>query len=144
VIWQRRVQKPIDCPGHDRPQVLIVDDVAWYRRALCRMLNMECGLRTLEAGDGLRALTLLAEHGADVDIVVCDFRFNGPGGVLQGLQGEEILEEVGKHYPHIKRVMLTAYSTSELQLKTIDQYQVLDKSLDAWLIAEDICKLVSQ
>jgi CheY-like chemotaxis protein len=115
------------------PRVLLVDDVDWARDLLARDLWLHCGIDTLEAANALAALTILEQlHGA-IDGVVADLR-------MPGLQGDALLHAVGERWPHIKRVMLTAYSTGEMILDS--PYLVLDKALSARTVAEQICALV--
>lgn len=121
------------------PTILIVEDTHSYRRALVRSVLARCKLQILEADSGLAALTILAERAAEISAIVCDLQL--PDGVDRGMY---VLEVCGAKYPHIRRMMLTAWADAELvefAARLEKPYEVLDKSLEDWMVAQAICRL---
>jgi CheY-like chemotaxis protein len=130
---------PNQAKRRGKPLVLIVEDVDWYRRALIRSIQTRCSVDALEADSGLAALTILAERAHEIDAIVADNQL--PDGVDRGMF---VLEVCSTKYPHIRRIMLTAWADSHLveyAARLPRPYDVLDKSLDDWLIAAAICRL---
>ena len=82
--------------------VLVVDDDAGSRRLLMRWLE-EHGWRTLEAPNGVAALTVAREE--RIDLVLLDVRMPG---TLDGLQTAIILRE----NPGLRNVPIIAVSAS--------------------------------
>ncbi len=70
-------------------KVLVVDDTAALRSAMCRALeDSDLGVQVIEAQDGAEALTLALEDG--IDVVVTDInmpRLDGIG-LLRGIRGQ--------------------------------------------------------
>jgi DNA-binding NarL/FixJ family response regulator len=119
------------------PQVLLVDDAASFRLSLRRVLVSECSAAVVEAKSALDALTKLVNGLADtVDIVVADER------MPRGGEGSVLLEAIGERWPHIKRLMVTAFSDGELVANS--PWLVLDKALDLGTIASYICDSVGE
>lgn len=56
---------------------------------------------------------------------------------MQGMWGSELLDYVGRRWPHIKRVLLSAFTTGEMVAES--PYLVLDKALDARVVADHVC-----
>ncbi len=91
------------------PRILIADDEANLRSTLCRMLRAE-GYRTLEARDGIEAVSLLRRGG--IDAVVLDLsmpRLDG-FGVLAALNEEEGAPPV---------IVLTAHASLEHAVRAL-------------------------
>ncbi|QQR75135.1 MAG: sigma-54-dependent Fis family transcriptional regulator [Holophagales bacterium] len=82
-------------------KVLLVDDDAAFRELLVDILRVD-GYQLLEAGDGVRALSLASEH--HVDLVLTDQR-------MPGLSGLELAGRLAAlpHPPAV--VLMTAYGT---------------------------------
>lgn len=112
--------------------ILLVDDHAWFRGQLAELLYDECAIETLEAENALQALTLLEGLTVRVDAVVSDER-------MRGMQGSDLLDHIGQRWPHIPRMLLSAYTTGE-QISSAP-YPVIDKALDQRIIAARICAL---
>lgn len=103
--------------GNDRRVVLLIEDRRSYMATLARKLRKVSGLEVIETANGLHALTVLSERG-DINAVVSDER-------LPGLQGTEILEEVGRRWPRIRRMLLSAFTEPEWHATR--PYLVMDK-----------------
>ena len=91
------------------PSVLIVDDEKNIRATIARGLRLE-GYRTEEAGDGLQALTLLEDHGADV--VLLDVEMPR----MDGLAALEAMRDRGIAVPAI---VLTAHGSIERAVRAV-------------------------
>jgi DNA-binding NarL/FixJ family response regulator len=110
---------------------LFVDDIPEVRVLYRRRIERRTSIRFLDVGSAIAALTLL-ENDARVDVLVSDLR-------MRGLHGDELLEEVGRRWPSIKRVLLTSFSDGEMVATA--GYLVLDKTLDSRFIADTIVGL---
>jgi DNA-binding NtrC family response regulator len=117
--------------------VLLVDDTASFRLSLRRRLVTDCGASVVEAKNALDALTKLANGLHEtIDIVVADER------MPRGGEGSMLLEAIGERWPHLKRLMVTAFSDGELVANS--PWLVLDKALDLGTIASYICDSVGE
>jgi DNA-binding NtrC family response regulator len=105
------------------PVVLLVDDLAEYRRVLARVLRVDFGLDVLECAGGMAALTILSN--CPVDLVVTD-------EIMPQMTGSTLLHVIGERWPKTRRLLLTAYSSGELVAES--PYRVLDKALTGWLV----------
>ena len=130
-------QPTLNTLANEKPVVLFADDTVWYRRELARHLTRECGLRVLHADHALEALRTL-ERRPDVSIVVADEKYpHGPSGSM-------LLEAVGNRWPHMKRILLSAYTTGEMISDGVERgYDVRDKSLSMGEIAEIVCAMAN-
>lgn len=105
--------------------VLLVEDERWYRAELARALRRESGLASIEAADGLHALELLRSR-SDIRVVVADERMKvGPTGTM-------LLEEVGRRWPRVRRMLLSGYTTGDMVADA--PYPVIDKAVGWWVI----------
>lgn len=89
--------------------VLLVDD----DDATCELLKRTMkplGARLLVGKSVEEALALLLDNA--IDVVVSDMR-------IAGRSGAELLEEISKRYPHIHRILLTAYGDAKDTLGAI-------------------------
>ncbi len=83
--------------------VLVVEDDAALREALCETLRLE-GIATEAAADGAAALRRLEAGG--VGLVVSDVR-------MAPMDGETLLRRIRARWPELPVVMMTAYGTIE-------------------------------
>jgi two-component system, NtrC family, response regulator AtoC len=90
-------------------RVLIVDDDDSLRESLDLVLSAE-GYEVLGAGDGNEALEVLRE--VPVEIVLCDLR-------MPGIDGLELLPEVGKRSPDATLILMSAYGTEDLAIEAM-------------------------
>lgn len=116
-----------------RALALLVDDEPHYRSDLADRLEHECDIESLEADNSLEALTILEHLAHRVSVVVSDER------MPRGLPGGMLLDYIGRRWPHLPRVLLSAWTTGELVATA--PYLVLDKALHPDVIAERICEL---
>ncbi|WP_426318072.1 hybrid sensor histidine kinase/response regulator [Pseudoduganella sp. R-43] len=124
----------------DRSQpatVLYVDDEELARKYFARAVENDFTVLTAPGVD--EALEILAKPDSDVDVLVTDYRM--PGRV-----GGELLRQVERDYPHLVRILVTAYADKEVLLETInggDIFRILEKPLDAHTV-RDALRLASE
>jgi DNA-binding NtrC family response regulator len=104
-----------------RTRVLVVDDKENMLKLFEKILAG--GYEVTTAGDGARALALVADEGFDV--VVTDIRMPGAGGF-------EILRAVKARSPSTEVVMMTGYGTiaDAVQAMKMGAYDLLEKPFD--------------
>ncbi|WDZ82728.1 response regulator transcription factor [Micromonospora cathayae] len=90
----------------ERPlRVLVVDDQQLVREGLTALLELTDGVTVVgSAGDGARALELVADHRPDV--VLMDLR-------MPVLDGVTATARVREHFPEVAVVVLTTYADDE-------------------------------
>lgn len=93
--------------------ILVVDDVVEIRELICDYLKDH--YRTvLQASNGDEALEMLKK--SEVSMIISDIN-------MPGIKGFDLLKEVKHSYPHIKRILMTAYNVEEY-LELAIQYEV--------------------
>jgi two-component system cell cycle sensor histidine kinase/response regulator CckA len=91
--------------GRSPRVVLVVDDEQGVRDLICRTLQ-GLGYRTLEAGHGAEALTLVdAGHG--VDLVITDV-------VMPGMDGRELGRRLAGTWPTLPVLYMSAYDVNDI------------------------------
>ncbi len=105
----------------DKPRILVVDDKENMLKLFAKILG-EASELTL-AGDGARALSLLAAQ--SFDVVVTDLR-------MPGADGFQVLEAVKARAPDTEVVMMTAFASVSSAVEAIRQgaYDYLQKPFD--------------
>ena len=83
-----------------RKTVLLVDDDALVLRAVVRRLAKE-GYEVVTAHTGEEALSILRADGAEIDVVVSDYR-------MPGIDGVQLLDHVRRVYPGKGRILHTS------------------------------------
>ncbi|WP_342116862.1 hybrid sensor histidine kinase/response regulator [Pseudoduganella sp. OTU4001] len=112
---------------NDRGQlatVLYVDDEEMARKYFARAVENDFTVLTAPGVD--EALEILRQPDSDIDVLVTDYRM--PGRV-----GGDLLRQVERDYPHLVRILVTAYADKEVLLETInggDIFRILEKPLD--------------
>lgn len=117
--------------------VLYVDDEELARKYFARAVENDFTVLTAPSVD--EALAILARPDSDIDVLVTDYRM--PGRV-----GGELLRQVERDYPHLVRILVTAYADKEVLLETInggDIFRILEKPLDANMV-RDALRLASE
>jgi len=107
-----------------KKRVLFVDDEPNILRGLRRMLwRMGREWKVSFALDGGKALEILARE--PFDVIVTDMR-------MPVLEGDQLLAEVKKKYPHMVRIILSGHSDMEKSLKSLNvAHQYLSKPCNA-------------
>jgi two-component system response regulator PhcR len=103
--------------------VVYVDDEELARKYFARAAGSD--YEVLLAGGADEAMTILRSEGARVAILVTDFR-------MPGRHGGDLLRQVSQEYPHIVRILVTAYADKDA-LNEADNsgevFQILEKPL---------------
>lgn len=92
-----------------KKQILLVEDDANLRDALCDTLNLN-GYDVIEAEDGQQALLKLQKH--SVDLVLSDVQ-------MKPMDGFELLTNIRQRKSSVPVVMMTAYGTIEKAVEAI-------------------------
>lgn len=104
--------------------VLLVDDEPQARKWFARTYGDEFVVWLAE--DAASALALLEQRGAEVAVLMSDHRMPGEDGVT-------LLTRVCERFPHIVRLLTTAYADKDVALAAVNRghvQQILEKPLD--------------
>lgn len=112
--------------GTDNLIVLLVDDEALIRKYFERIFARE--LNVMTAGGGEEARALLSTYGDRVAVLITDQRMPAGSGV-------SLLREVRTDYPHIVRLLTTAYSDIDEAIAAINQGEIWRYVTKPWDIA---------
>ncbi len=107
-----------------KPVIMLVDDEPMVTRVMASFLELETDYEVITCVSGAEALERLSA--GPVDVVVSDF-------LMPGMNGLELLAEVGRQDPEIPRLMLTGYADKENAIRAINEvglFQYLEKPLD--------------
>ena len=99
----------------DDPIVLFVDDEPLIRKYFERIFGRDLNVST--AGSCTQARTALANYGARVAVLITDQRMPGGDGVL-------LLSQAKADYPHIVRLLTTAYTDIEHAIAAVNQGEI--------------------
>ena len=106
---------PINCE-----KILVVDDNAAMRTVAKRALEKN-GFTVLIAVDAKEALNILEDHADTIHMIFTDVH-------MPGMSGIDLIQEVARKYPDIKRVLVSGDNNSHLQDNSIQiEYYVIDK-----------------
>lgn len=104
--------------------VLMVDDEPQACKWFARLYGDEFAVLTAHGAD--EALALLAQRGHEVAVLLTDYAMPARDGVA-------LLGEVRRLYPHVARVLASAYADKDVAMAAVNQGQVekiLEKPLD--------------
>lgn len=104
--------------------VLYVDDEEMARKYFERTFSGQ--YRVLTAADADTALGIVQDPETHVGIVVSDYR-------MPGRSGGDLLRQIADRFPHIIRLLVTAYADREVLLDTVNTgevFRILEKPLD--------------
>ncbi|MEZ5704572.1 MAG: hybrid sensor histidine kinase/response regulator [Burkholderiaceae bacterium] len=110
--------------------VLLVDDEPQACKWFSRLFADEFTVLTAEGVD--QALALVEARSQEIAVVMTDYRMPGRNGV-------ELLKEIRNAYPHISRLLISAYADKAVAMDAINQGQVeqiLEKPLNEPLIRQ--------
>ncbi len=91
--------------------ILVVDDEEGVRRSVKKTLEREGFYRVEAVEDGSKALELFSRD--RFEVVICDLK-------MPGMNGLDVLKEMGTLKPSSVRMVLTGYGTLEHAIKAID------------------------
>ena len=109
-----------------KPKLLYVDDESDNLELFSLQFSKDFDITTCSGGD--EALRILAEDPA-IDILLTDER-------MPGMSGVELLEKVVKGYPHLIRIIVSAFSDSERLLNAINRGGAHEYIVKPWRRAE--------
>ncbi|MDO9434898.1 hybrid sensor histidine kinase/response regulator [Hydrogenophaga sp.] len=104
--------------------ILIVDDEPQACKWFARLYGDEFAVLT--ANGVSEALALLAERGEEVAVLLTDYAMPQRDGV-------SLLSEVRQRYPHIARLLVSAYADKDVAMSAVNEghvEQILEKPLD--------------
>jgi two-component system response regulator PhcR len=110
--------------------VLFVDDDEMSRNHFARVIRKEYCVHVAQGVD--EAMAMLSEYGAEIAVLVTDFRMPERGG-------DDLLRQVAREYPQIIRILVTAYADKDMLLQTVntgDVFRILEKPLRAEMVRE--------
>jgi len=107
----------------DNFYVLFVDDEPKATRYFDKMYNKE--FKIITAGNSQDAWQIMKERENEIGVVVSDQRM--PNGT-----GVELLSKVQREYPHIIRILTTAYADLEDNIKAINQSHIFSYMTKPW------------
>ncbi|RKR42572.1 response regulator [Paraburkholderia sp. BL17N1] len=113
-----------------RQTVVYVDDEELARKYFARSAGRDYDV--LLAGNADEAMSILRREGARVTILVTDFR-------MPGRHGDDLLRQVSQEYPHIVRILVTAYADSNALSGAVDSgevFRILEKPLGVATVRE--------
>lgn len=109
--------------GASEYAILYVDDeemaLKYFRRALGRDFTVHI------ATDSQAGLEILAEQGEAIGVLVSDQRMPGESGV-------DLLKKVRKRWPHIVRVLTTAYADLEDAIEAVNRGEIFRYITKPW------------
>ncbi len=114
--------------------VLFVDDEEKILRSLKRVFVNE-PYKTLFANSGKEALDIIQQE--QVHVIVTDIR-------MPEMDGLELLKTVKNKYPHIIRLVLSAYSDRETLLLAINHGEIFRYITKPWKLNEELKTIVRQ
>ena len=122
---------------HTSFSILFVDDDEMSRVHFARAIQ---GLYPVHlARNADEALDILQEHGADIAVLVTDFR-------MPVNNGDQLLREAAQRYPGIVRILVTAYADKDILLRTVNTggvFRVLEKPLRLETVRETLREAIA-
>jgi two-component system response regulator PhcR len=103
--------------------ILFVDDEEMSRNHFARAISADYCVHVAQSAD--EAIAVLSQYGAEIAVLVTDYR-------MPGRDGDDLLRQVAQEYPQIVRILVTAYADKDMLLKTVntsDVFRILEKPL---------------
>ncbi|SIT37316.1 Response regulator receiver sensor signal transduction histidine kinase [Paraburkholderia ribeironis] len=103
--------------------ILFVDDEEMSRNHFARAIRADYCVHVAQSAD--EAIAVLSQYGAEIAVLVTDYR-------MPGRDGDDLLRQVAQEYPQIVRILVTAYADKDMLLKTVntgDVFRILEKPL---------------
>ncbi|WP_321922580.1 hybrid sensor histidine kinase/response regulator [Paraburkholderia guartelaensis] len=122
---------------HTPFSILFVDDDEMSRVHFARAIQ---GLYPVHlARNADEAIEILEEHGADIAVLVTDFR-------MPVSNGDQLLREAAQRYPRIVRILVTAYADKDMLLRTVNTggvFRILEKPLRIETVRETLREAIA-
>jgi two-component system response regulator PhcR len=110
--------------------VVYVDDEDLARKYFARAAGSD--YEVLLASGAEEAMSILHREGARVAVLVTDFR-------MPGRHGDDLLRQVALEYPHIVRILVTAYADNNALPGAVSSggvFRILEKPLGVSTVRE--------
>jgi two-component system response regulator PhcR len=104
--------------------ILYVDDEEMACKYFERSASAEYDVLTASSADA--AMTILRAERGRIGVVLTDFR-------MPGRDGGDLLRQIEREYPHVVRILITAYADKKLLIETVNSasvFRILEKPLD--------------
>ncbi|MFM0349837.1 ATP-binding protein [Paraburkholderia sp. RL17-347-BIC-D] len=106
-----------------QPTLLYVDDEELACKYFARAVGAD--FEVLLANSSDEAIAILQQDNARIAVLVTDFR-------MPGRDGGDLLRQVAQEYPHIVRILVTAYADIDVLMQTVNTgevFRILEKPL---------------
>ncbi len=119
-----------------RAQILVVDDEETIRTTMSDIITIK-GYEVATAESGETAVQMCTEN--RYDVILMDVR-------MPGIDGVEAFRQIRVHQPDVRMIIMTAYSTQELEQVALDEGAIafLPKPLDIQKVLEVIGEAVKK
>lgn len=126
----------------DTPQppfsILFVDDEEMSRNHFARAIRADYSVHVAQSAD--EAIDVLGRHGAEIAVLVTDYR-------MPGRDGDDLLRQVAHEYPQIVRILVTAYADKDMLLRTVNTgevFRILEKPLRTEKVREVLHQAIAR
>ena len=123
-----------EAPTGGDEKVILVEDDRDVRCSLARALRSH-GYEVMEAGDGSRALEMLDEHGARIDLLVTDV-------VMPGMSGRELVEAARRGRPALRVLYISGYDEASMEREGVANIDVLEKPFPSDALAARVREIL--
>lgn len=120
-----------------RQTVVYVDDEELARKYFARSAGNDYEVLLASSAD--EAISILQREGARVAILVSDYR-------MPGRLGGDLLRQVSQEYPHIVRILVTAYADKDTlpdAPNTGEVFRILEKPLGVRTVREVLAAAIA-
>lgn len=115
-----------------RPTLLYVDDEELACKYFARTIGADYDVLVARSSD--EASAILFQDSGRIAVLVTDFR-------MPGRDGGDLLRQVAQEYPHIIRILVTAYADKDVLLQTVNAgevFRILEKPLTTAVVRETL------
>ncbi|MET3244336.1 two-component system response regulator PhcR [Burkholderia sp. OAS925] len=120
-----------------RPSVVYVDDEELARKYFARAAGSDYEVLLASGADD--AMSILRREGARVAVLVTDFR-------MPDRHGDDLMRQVSEEYPHIVRILVTAYAENHALLEAVTSggvFRILEKPLGVAVVREVLASAIT-
>ncbi|MFM0694622.1 response regulator [Paraburkholderia graminis] len=120
-----------------RPSVVYVDDEELARKYFARAAGSDYEVLLASGADD--AMSILRREGARVAVLVTDFR-------MPDRRGDDLMRQVSEEYPHIVRILVTAYAENHALLEAVTSggvFRILEKPLGVAIVREVLASAIT-
>ena len=120
-----------------RPSVVYVDDEELARKYFARAAGSDYEVLLASGADD--AMSILRREGARVAVLVTDFR-------MPDRHGDDLMRQVSEEYPHVVRILVTAYAENHALLEAVTSggvFRILEKPLGVAIVREVLASAIT-